>query len=93
MRTRLTHEQMMEMFERGWDVYEHQIKDQLTQDDAGASILIDVDSGEWAIGDDARAVLESRNKNARTVDIRYSTDEVTAVRATESRLDVHGSES
>lgn len=92
MRSRLTHEQMMEMFDRGWDVFEHQIKGRLTRDDEGRNIVIDIDSGDWAIGNDARAVLESRNKNARTIDFHYSPDKVTAVRATESHFDVGGSE-
>ena len=82
---------MMEMFDRGLDVFENQIKGQLTQDDEGRNIVIDVDSGDWAIGNNARAILESRNKNARTVDYRYSLDKVTAVRASESRQDASGS--
>ena len=82
---------MMEMFDRGWDVFERKIRGRLTQDEEGANVLIDIDTGDWAIGDDARSVLELRNKNARTVDFQYSTDDITAVRATEIGQDVRGS--
>ena len=67
MRHRPTHEEIMEIGELGSEIYERDIEHQLTMDDDGVLIVIDVDSGEWQIGPDAHELIDSKNRDARTL--------------------------
>ena len=71
MRQRPTHEEMMEIFDLSLEIFEPKIEAELTVDDAGKNIAIDVDTGEWAVGEDSFLVLKSKNNDPRIINMYY----------------------
>ena len=71
MRRRPTHEEMMEIFDLSLEIFETKIESELTDADAGKNIVIDVDTREWAVGENSFSVLESKNDDSRTINMYY----------------------
>ena len=86
MHRRPTPEEMMEIFDLSWGVFKNKIEDQLTDADYSQHIAIDVDTGDWEIGSGASDVLESRNKDARIINMFYPFSGTSAVGVSETPL-------
>ena len=65
MRRRPTPEEMVEIGDLGWEIYQRQIEQHLTDADHGTLIAIDVDTGEWAVGSEAIRAMDAKNEDAR----------------------------
>ena len=65
MRRRPSPEEMVEIGDLGWEIYQKEIEQHLTDADHGAFIAIDVDNGEWAVGSEAIRAMDAKNEDAR----------------------------
>ena len=61
----------MEIGDLGLEIYQREIEEHLTDADAGKNIAINVDTGEWAVGENPISVLKSRSDASRIINMHY----------------------